>query len=92
VLTTSQIHIDPAATHAFMAMIACMHCSLASWDDTSTLDFHRFQALKYINKRLKVDIENADRPVSEGVIVAVALLVNIEVSLQAPHVCHVLRR
>ncbi|KAI1337223.1 hypothetical protein F5Y15DRAFT_426158 [Xylariaceae sp. FL0016] len=72
------IQVDDAATHAFLAMIAAMHNSLAQWHDYSTFDFHRLQAIKSINKRLNLEGKNSDTPVSEGVIVAVALLVNNE--------------
>ncbi|KAI1077539.1 hypothetical protein F5B20DRAFT_267943 [Whalleya microplaca] len=72
------IQVDTAATHAFLAMVAAMHNSLAMWGDTSTIDFHRFQAVKSINERLNLEGKDDDKPVSDGVIVAVALLVNIE--------------
>ncbi|KAI0011337.1 hypothetical protein F4779DRAFT_626546 [Xylariaceae sp. FL0662B] len=72
------IQVDAAATHAFLAMVAAMHNSLAMWGDTSTIDFHRFQAVKSINERLNLEGKDDDKPVSDGVIVAVALLVNIE--------------
>lgn len=56
-----------------------MHNSLANWDDTTTIDFHRFQAVKSVNERLNLEGKNNDSPVSDGLIVAVALLVNTEV-------------
>ena len=78
-----QINVDAAATHAFMANVAAMHNSLANWDDTTTIDFHRFQAVKSVNERLNMEGKDTDTPVSDGVIVAVALLVNTEVSFPA---------
>ncbi|KAH9895378.1 hypothetical protein F4778DRAFT_269344 [Xylariomycetidae sp. FL2044] len=72
------VQVDAAATHAFLAMVAAMHNSLAKWGDTSTIDFHRFQAVKSINERLNLEGKNFNTPVSDGVIVAVALLVHIE--------------
>ncbi|RYP41438.1 hypothetical protein DL767_001076 [Monosporascus sp. MG133] len=72
------ITVDNAATHAFMANVAAMHNSLANWADTTTIDFHRLQAVKSINERLNLEGKNIDTPVSDGVIVAVALLVNVE--------------
>ena len=36
----SQLSIDPAMTHAFMAMIAAMHNALADWDDMTTIEAH----------------------------------------------------
>ncbi|KAI1486846.1 hypothetical protein F5X96DRAFT_194401 [Biscogniauxia mediterranea] len=72
------IQVDAAASHAFLAMVAAMHNSLAMWDDTSTFDFHRLQAIKYVNERLNLEGKSQETPVSDGVIVAVALLVNNE--------------
>ncbi|RYP07192.1 hypothetical protein DL764_002638 [Monosporascus ibericus] len=74
----SSINVDNAASHAFMANVAAMHNSLANWADTTTIDFHRLQAVKSINERLNLEGKNSDTPVSDGVVVAVALLVNIE--------------
>ncbi|RYP48726.1 hypothetical protein DL768_005446 [Monosporascus sp. mg162] len=74
----SSINVDNAATHAFMANVAAMHNSLANWADTTTIDFHRLQAVKSINERLNLEGKNIDTPVSDGLVVAVALLVNIE--------------
>ncbi|KXJ93877.1 hypothetical protein Micbo1qcDRAFT_39664 [Microdochium bolleyi] len=74
----SGISIDDAATHSFMALIAAMHNSLANWNDTSTLDFHRFQTVKAVNSRLNVEGKDGSYPVSDGVLVAVAMLVNVE--------------
>ncbi|KAL7621496.1 hypothetical protein AAE478_008819 [Parahypoxylon ruwenzoriense] len=71
------LQLDKAATHAFIAMIAAMHNSLAMWADTSTIDFHRFQAVKSINERLNLEGKD-DNNISDGLIVAVSLLVNIE--------------
>ncbi|RYP75143.1 hypothetical protein DL771_002604 [Monosporascus sp. 5C6A] len=73
-----EISVDDAATHAFMANVAAMHNSLANWADTTTLDFHRLQAVKSINERLNLEGKDIDTPVSDGVVAAVALLVNIE--------------
>ena len=67
-----------------MANVAAMHNSLANWDDTTTIDFHRFQAVKSVNERLNMEGKDMDTPVSDGVIVAVALLVNTEVSRPPP--------
>lgn len=61
-------------------MLAAMHNSLAMWADTSTIDFHRFQAVKSINERLNLEGKDDSKPISDGLVVAVALLVNIEVS------------
>ncbi|XXH02338.1 [NU+] prion formation protein 1 [Hypoxylon texense] len=72
------LQLDKAATHAFIAMIAAMHNSLAVWADTSTIDFHRFQAVKSINERLNLEGKDDSKPISDGLVVAVALLVNIE--------------
>ncbi|KAI1506013.1 hypothetical protein F5X99DRAFT_415672 [Biscogniauxia marginata] len=72
------IQVDAAASHAFLAMVAAMHNSLAMWDDTSTFDFHRLQAIKYVNERLNLEGKSCETPVSDGVIVAVSLLVNNE--------------
>ncbi|KAK7744003.1 hypothetical protein SLS62_010364 [Diatrype stigma] len=72
------INVDTAATHAFMANVAAMHNSLADWDDTTTIDFHRFQAVKTVNERLNLEGKDIDSPVSDGLIIAVALLVNTE--------------
>jgi hypothetical protein len=64
-------------THAFMGLVASMHNALADWDDTTTIDFHRYEAVKYINKRL--DLEGRSKtPVSDGVCVSVSLLVSVE--------------
>ncbi|KAI5860644.1 hypothetical protein GGS23DRAFT_579629 [Durotheca rogersii] len=71
------LQLDQAATHAFIAMIAVMHNSLAMWGDTSTIDFHRFQAVKSINERLNLEGKD-NNSISDGLIVAVSLLVNIE--------------
>jgi hypothetical protein len=67
-----------------MALIAAMHNSLADWWDSSTVDFHRFRAVQAINERLNLEGRDEDAPVSDGVIVAVALLVNIEVCSRTP--------
>ncbi|KAI0172898.1 hypothetical protein GGR52DRAFT_427795 [Hypoxylon sp. FL1284] len=72
------LQLDKAATHAFIAMIAAMHNSLAVWADTSTIDFHRFQAVKSVNERLNLEGKDGSKPISDGLVVAVALLVNIE--------------
>ncbi|KAI1097195.1 hypothetical protein F4804DRAFT_347375 [Jackrogersella minutella] len=72
------LQLDKAATHAFIAMIAAMHNSLAVWADTSTIDFHRFQAVKSINERLNLEGKDDSKPISDGLVVAVSLLVNIE--------------
>ncbi|KAI1379095.1 hypothetical protein F4677DRAFT_357530 [Hypoxylon crocopeplum] len=72
------LQLDKAATHAFIAMIAAMHNSLAMWADTSTIDFHRFQAVKSINERLNLEGKDDSKPISDGLVVAVSLLVNIE--------------
>ncbi|KAI0476066.1 hypothetical protein GGR56DRAFT_665861 [Xylariaceae sp. FL0804] len=75
------IQVDAAASHAFLAMIAAMHNSLAEWDDTSTFEFHRMHAIKSINQRLDLEGKDYSTPVSEGVVMAVALLVNNETFL-----------
>ena len=75
----SQLSIDPAMTHAFMAMIAAMHNALADWDDMTTIDFHRHEAIQIINKRLNSEGRSLSIPVSDGVMVSVSLLVQIEV-------------
>ncbi|KAI3326893.1 hypothetical protein HD806DRAFT_531489 [Xylariaceae sp. AK1471] len=72
------LHVDTAITHAFMAMVASMHNALAQWDDTTTFDFHRLQAIKAINERLNIEGKNPNVPISDGITVAVALLVNNE--------------
>ncbi|KAI1181205.1 hypothetical protein F4777DRAFT_5949 [Nemania sp. FL0916] len=72
------LHVDAAITHAFMASVASMHNALANWNDTSTFDFHRLQAIKAINERLNVEGKSPDMPISEGITMAVALLVNNE--------------
>jgi len=54
--------------------------ALARWDDTSTFDFHRLQAIKAINKRLNIEGKSPSVPISDGITMAVALLVNNEVS------------
>ncbi|KAI3341193.1 hypothetical protein F4824DRAFT_496810 [Ustulina deusta] len=72
------LHVDTAITHAFMALVASMHNSLAQWNDTSTFDFHRLQAIKAINERLNVEGKSPNVPISEGITMAVALLVNNE--------------
>ncbi|KAH7037287.1 uncharacterized protein B0I36DRAFT_63843 [Microdochium trichocladiopsis] len=61
-----------------MALIAAMHNSLANWNDTTTLDFHRFQTVKAVNSRLNVEGKDGGYPVSDGVLIAVAMLVNVE--------------
>ena len=71
-----------------MALMAAMHNSLAGWNDTTTLDFHRFQTVKAVNSRLNIEGKNASCPVSDGVLVAVAMLVNVEVSLRPQQSCH----
>jgi hypothetical protein len=64
-------------THGFMGLVAAMHCALSDWDDMTTIDFHRYEAVKFINKRLT--LEGRDNAmVSDCVIVAVALLVHVE--------------
>ncbi|KAI1778935.1 hypothetical protein F4818DRAFT_234357 [Hypoxylon cercidicola] len=72
------LQLDKAATHAFIALVAAMHNSLAMWADTSTIDFHRFQAVKSINERLNLEGKDDSKPISDGLVVAVSLLVNIE--------------
>ncbi|KAH8164182.1 hypothetical protein CIB48_g4051 [Xylaria polymorpha] len=72
------LHIDTAITHAFMALVASMHNALAQWDDTSTFDFHRLQAIKAINERLNIEGKSPNVPISDGITMAVALLVNNE--------------
>ncbi|KAI0125304.1 hypothetical protein BJ170DRAFT_598120 [Xylariales sp. AK1849] len=72
------ITVDPAMTHGFMGLVAAMHNALAEWDDTTTIDHHRYEAVKYINKRLNIEGRDDTMPVSDGIIVAVSLLVNIE--------------
>ncbi|KAI0149515.1 hypothetical protein GGR57DRAFT_223202 [Xylariaceae sp. FL1272] len=72
------LHVDTAITHAFMALVASMHNALARWDDTSTFDFHRLQAIKAINDRLNVEGKTPGIPISDGITMAVALLVNNE--------------
>lgn len=72
-------------THGFMGLVAAMHCALTEWNDMTTVDFHRYEAIKYVNKRLNLEGKN-DATVSDGVIVAVSLLVHVEAfigSLQA---------
>lgn len=64
-------------THGFMGVVASMHCALSEWDDMTTIDFHRYEALKHVNKRLNQEGRN-NVTVSDGVVVAVSLLVNIE--------------
>jgi hypothetical protein len=54
--------------------------ALARWDDTTTFDFHRLQAIKAINERLNVEGKSPNIPISDGITMAVALLVNNEVS------------
>lgn len=70
-------------THAFMGFMAAMHNALADWDDSSTIDFHRQETIRSINKRLNLESKGQDVPVSDSVIVSVSLLVNIEVSEHA---------
>lgn len=53
--------------------------SLAQWSDTSTFDFHRLQAIKAINERLNIEGKSPNVPISDGITMAVALLVNNEV-------------
>ncbi|KAI0827223.1 hypothetical protein F5Y06DRAFT_291138 [Hypoxylon sp. FL0890] len=72
------LQLDKAASHAFIAMLAAIHNSLAMWADTSTVDFHRFQAVKSINERLNLEGKDDSKPISDGLVAAVALLVNIE--------------
>ncbi|KAI0118314.1 hypothetical protein GGR51DRAFT_211956 [Nemania sp. FL0031] len=72
------LHVDTAITHAFMALVASMHNSLAQWSDTSTFDFHRLQAIKAINERLNIEGKSPNVPISDGITMAVALLVNNE--------------
>ncbi|KAI0195722.1 hypothetical protein EV127DRAFT_156717 [Xylaria flabelliformis] len=72
------LHVDTAITHAFMALVASMHNALAQWDDTSTFDFHRLQAIKAINERLNIEGKSPGVPISDGITIAVALLVNNE--------------
>ncbi|TGJ83672.1 hypothetical protein E0Z10_g5107 [Xylaria hypoxylon] len=72
------LHVDTAITHAFMALVASMHNSLAQWNDTSTFDFHRLQAIKAINERLNIEGKSPNVPISDGITMAVALLVNNE--------------
>ncbi|KAI2639213.1 hypothetical protein GGS21DRAFT_488128 [Xylaria nigripes] len=86
------LNVDTAITHAFMAMVASMHNSLAQWNDTSTFDFHRLQAIKAVNKRLNVEGTNPNVPISDGITMAVALLVNNEtftgsIEAAAAHMC-----
>ncbi|KAI1361099.1 hypothetical protein F5Y08DRAFT_331063 [Xylaria arbuscula] len=86
------LHVDTAITHAFMALVASMHNSLAQWSDTSTFDFHRLQAIKAINERLNVEGKTPNVPISDGITMAVALLVNNEtfigsIEAAAAHMC-----
>jgi hypothetical protein len=74
-------------THAFMGLIAAMHNALAEWEDMTTINFHRYETVKYINARLDSEGKDSMFPVSDGVIVSVSLLVTIEVSL--PFCCPV---
>lgn len=71
------ITIDPAMTHGFMGLVAAMHCALVDWDDMTTIDFHRYETIKSINKRLVFE-GKGDAAVSDAVIVSVALLVHVE--------------
>lgn len=64
-------------THGFMGLVAAMHCALAEWDDMTTIDFHRYETVKYINSRLNSEGRD-DATVSDGVVVAVSLLVHVE--------------
>lgn len=64
-------------THGFMGLVAAMHCALAEWDDMTTIDHHRYETIRYINKRLSLEGKD-DATVSDGVIVAVSLLVHVE--------------
>ncbi|KAH8661956.1 hypothetical protein BX600DRAFT_465189 [Xylariales sp. PMI_506] len=72
------VTVDQAMTHAFMGFVAAMHNALAEWDDTTTIDFHRYEAVKYINQRLNSEGRNFNSPLSDGILVAVSMLVNIE--------------
>ncbi|GAP86611.1 hypothetical protein SAMD00023353_2001320 [Rosellinia necatrix] len=72
------LHVDTAITHAFMALVASMHNSLAQWNDTRTFEFHRLQAIKAINERLNIEGKSPNVPISDGITMAVALLVNNE--------------
>ncbi|KAI1821409.1 hypothetical protein F4861DRAFT_468994 [Xylaria intraflava] len=86
------LHVDTAITHAFMAMVASLHNSLAQWSDTSTFDFHRLQAIKAINERLNIEGKSPNTSISDGVTMAVALLVNNEtftgsIQAAAAHMC-----
>ncbi|KAI1425193.1 hypothetical protein F5Y12DRAFT_796185 [Xylaria sp. FL1777] len=86
------LHVDTAITHAFMALVASMHNSLAQWNDTSTFDFHRLQAVKAINERLNIEGKSPNVPISDGITMAVALLVNNEtfigsIQAAAAHMC-----
>ncbi|KAI0203253.1 hypothetical protein F4808DRAFT_458021 [Astrocystis sublimbata] len=86
------LHIDTAITHAFMALVASMHNALAQWDDTSTFEFHRLEAIKAINERLNIEGKTPNVPISDGITMAVALLVNNETftgstSAAAAHMC-----
>ncbi|KAI1323595.1 hypothetical protein F5Y16DRAFT_412532 [Xylariaceae sp. FL0255] len=72
------LHVDTAISHSFLALVASMHNTLARWDDTRTFDFHRFQAIKAVNERLNVEGKRPGVPVSDGIVLAVALLVNNE--------------
>ncbi|KAI1437811.1 hypothetical protein GGR50DRAFT_605968 [Xylaria sp. CBS 124048] len=86
------LHVDAAITHAFMATVASMHNSLAQWSDTSTFDFHRLQAIKAINERLNIEGKAPGVSISDGITMAVALLVNNEtftgsIQAAAAHMC-----
>ncbi|KAF2963581.1 hypothetical protein GQX73_g9988 [Xylaria multiplex] len=52
--------------------------ALAQWNDTRTFDFHRLQAIKAINERLNIEGKSPNVPISDGITMAVALLVNNE--------------
>ena len=52
---------------------------LYSLTDYAAINLHRAKSIAYINKRLDSEGTNNSQPLSDGVVVAVAMLVNVEV-------------
>lgn len=45
-----------------------------------SIDYHRSLSVRHINHRLNIEGRSKNKPISDGIIVAVSVLVNTEVS------------
>lgn len=75
---------DPAPLHAFFATMAALHRSLNLIEDDSCVSLHISRAIWHINQRLVTEGTSKSNPVSDGILVAVAMLVTTEVCQTSP--------